>query len=193
MTRDDPIEWFTLWLGEAEASEPVNPGAMSVATVGRDGKPAVRMLLLRGLDARGFVFYTNLESRKGADLAANPHAALCFYWKTPGRQVRVEGPVELVADAEADDYFASRAKDSQIGAWASQQSRELESRFALEKRVAKYAARYALRSVPRPAFWSGYRVVPTVIEFWEERLFRLHDRTIFTREDDTWVVTKLYP
>lgn len=193
MTEDTPFARFASWLAEAEQSEPINPTAMSVATVDARGRPQVRMVLLRGFDTRGFVFYTNLDSQKGADLKAHPYAALCFYWKTPGRQVRIDGPVEIVSDAEADAYFASRPRDSQIGAWASQQSRTLESRFALEQQVARYAAQFGFNRVPRPPFWSGYRVIPEVIEFWEERPFRLHERTVFTRRDATWDISQLYP
>jgi pyridoxamine 5'-phosphate oxidase len=190
---EDPFELFARWLGEAEANELNNPSAVAIATATPDGRPSVRMVLLRGLDARGFVFYSNLESRKGTELAANPRAALCFHWKSLARQVRVEGAVELVSDDEADAYFASRPRDSQLGAWASQQSRELESRFALEKHVARYAARFGLGKIPRPPFWSGWRVVPEAFEFWEERPFRLHDRTVFFREAVGWDSKKLYP
>ena len=193
MTELSPFARFGRWLSDAEKSEPINPSAMSVATVDTNGRPSNRMVLLRGFDTRGFVFYTNLESRKGVELDAHPYAALCFYWKSPGRQVRVEGPIEVVSDAEADAYFDSRPRDSQIGAWASKQSRELESRFALERQVAKYAAQFGLGKVPRPPFWSGYRVIPEVIEFWEERPFRLHDRTVFTPRDADWDIVKLYP
>lgn len=193
MGSDSPLERFNEWLHEAERSEPNNPSAMSVATTGLDGRPSVRMVLLRGLDAHGFVFYTNLDSRKGHDLAATPHAALCFYWKSLGRQVRVEGPVEQVSEAEADQYFGTRPREAQIGAWASRQSRELASRAVLEQRVAQYAAQFDARQIPRPPFWSGYRVRPDLIEFWEERPFRLHDRTVFTRAGTQWTVSNLYP
>lgn len=193
MSVRDPFEWFAAWLADAERQEPTNPSAVSVATVGADGRPSVRMVLLRGFDTRGFVFYTNLESRKGGELRLHPVAALCFYWKSLGRQVRVEGAIELVSDAEADAYFASRPRDSQIGAWASRQSQVLETRFALEKRVAQFAARFGFGTVPRPPFWSGYRVVPDAIEFWEEGAFRLHDRTQYQRDGDSWTVSKLYP
>lgn len=194
METRDPVQWFAEWLAEAEAREPNNPSAMSVATVDAAGRLSLRMVLLRGFDARGFVFYTNLESRKGEALRANAAVALCFHWKSLDRQVRVEGVAEPVSDDEADAYFASRPRDSQIGAWASQQSRVLESRFALEKAVATQAARFGLGKVPRPPFWSGYRVVPQLIEFWEERPFRLHDRTCYTRHGDAgWESSKLYP
>jgi pyridoxamine 5'-phosphate oxidase len=193
MSARDPYDWFAAWLADAEADEINNPTAMSVATVGADGRPSVRMLLLRGFDARGFVFYTNLESRKGVELGVSPVAALCFHWKSRNRQVRVEGSVERVSDAEADAYFQSRPRDSRIGAWASAQSRELESRFALEKQVALFAAKFGLGEVPRPPHWTGMRVVPDAIEFWEERPFRLHDRTCYRRRDGQWQVANLYP
>lgn len=190
---EDPVERFAAWLADAEAHEPNNPSAMSVATVDAEGRPSLRMVLLRGFDARGFVFYTNLESRKGHELRHRPHAALCFHWKSLDRQVRVEGRTELVSAEEADAYFASRPKDSQIGAWASKQSEPLTARFELESRVAKYGLVYGIGKVPRPPFWSGYRVIPDAIEFWEERPFRLHDRTKYTRSGDTWTITKLFP
>lgn len=190
---DEPIERFAAWLADAEAREPNNPGAMSVATVDADGRPSLRMVLLRGFDARGFVFYTNLDSRKGRELRERPYAALCFHWKSLDRQVRIEGPVEAVGTEEADAYFASRPKDSQIGAWASKQSQALTTRFELESRVAKYGLLYGIGKVPRPPFWSGYRVLPDAIEFWEERPFRLHDRTLYRRSADGWTTTKLFP
>jgi len=190
---DEPIERFAAWLAEAEAREPDNPSAMSVATVDADGRPSLRMVLLRGFDARGFVFYTNLESRKGRELRERPYAALCFHWKSLERQVRVEGRVEAVGAEEADAYFASRPKDSQIGAWASKQSQPLTARFELESRVAKYGLLYGIGKVPRPPFWSGYRVLPDAIEFWEERPFRLHDRTLYRRSEDGWTTSRLFP
>ncbi len=190
---DEPFERFAAWLAEAEAREPNNPSAMSVATVDANGRPSVRMVLLRGFDARGFVFYTNLDSRKGHELRDNPYAALCFHWKSLDRQLRVEGKCEAVGAEEADAYFASRPKDSQIGAWASKQSQPLTARFELESRVAKYGLLYGIGKVPRPPFWSGYRVVPDTIEFWEERPFRLHDRTLYKRTPDGWTTTKLFP
>lgn len=193
MTATDPLLQFADWLAEAERKEPNNPAAMSLATVDASGRPSVRMVLLRGFDARGFVFYTNLESRKGRELRGNAHVALCFHWKSMDRQVRVEGKAEAVGSDEADAYFWSRPKDSQIGAWASKQSEPLATRFELETRVAKYGLLYGIGKVPRPPFWSGYRVVPQVIEFWEERPFRLHDRTVFRREGDNWTTTKLFP
>lgn len=183
MSVQEPFSTFAAWLAEAEAREPNNPTAMSVASVGANGRPSVRMVLLRSFDARGFVFYTNLESRKGHELRANAQVALCFHWKSMDRQVRIEGCVEAVDATEADAYFASRPRDSQIGAWASRQSEPLVNRAELEARVEKYTALYAVGKVPRPPFWSGYRVVPEVIEFWEERAFRLHHRHEWRRSD----------
>jgi pyridoxamine 5'-phosphate oxidase len=194
-SADEPIEHFREWFAEAKASEPDDPDAMSLATVDSRGLPDVRMVLLKGVDSRGFVFYTNLESAKGEELAGNPQAALCFHWKSLGRQVRVRGPVVAVSQEEADAYFATRPKDSQIGAWASRQSRPLEGRFVLEKEVARFAAKYALTSVPRPAHWSGFRVQPLQIEFWRERPFRLHERLRYSRDslDSPWVTERLFP
>ena len=189
----NPIEVFTSWLAEAETKEPRDATAMTLATVGADGMPSARMVLLKGVDEDGFVFYTNLESTKGRQLLAHPKAALVFHWKSQGRQVRVEGPVERVSDAEADAYFVSRPRDSRIGAWASEQSRPLEGRFALEKRVAEYAVRYAVGNVPRPPYWSGFRVQPRRIEFWQEGAFRLHDRLVYHREGDSWRTERLFP
>jgi pyridoxamine 5'-phosphate oxidase len=189
----EPYEQFRRWFAEAEASEPNDPNAMAIASVGGDGQPSVRMVLLKDADTRGFVFYTNYESRKGRQLQETRKAALLFHWKTLGRQVRVEGAVENVTDEEADSYFASRHRSSQIGAWASQQSRPLESRFELEKRVAAFAAKYAIGTVPRPPYWSGFRVVPDRIEFWENKPFRLHDRLVYSRAGDGWTTEKLYP
>jgi pyridoxamine 5'-phosphate oxidase len=166
---------------------------MTLATTAPDGRPSARAVLLKGLDPRGFVFYTNLESRKSTELFANPHAALCFLWKSLNRQVRVEGPVEQVGDDEAEAYFASRPRDSQIGAWASDQSRPLESRAALERRVEEFSHRFGEGSVPRPAYWSGFRVVPQCVEFWQERPFRLHDRLLFIREGEGWRRERLFP
>lgn len=192
-TNPDPIDLFREWLADATKSEPSNPTAMTLATVGTNGRPSARMVLLKDVDPRGFTFYTNLESRKAGELSVNTVAALCFYWKTLDRQVRVEGTVARVSDEEADAYFASRARMSQIGAWASQQSRPLETRFALERRVAEFTAKFHVGSVPRPSFWSGYRVVPDAIEFWKEMPFRLHDRAVYRRDGDGWRVEKLYP
>jgi pyridoxamine 5'-phosphate oxidase len=191
----EPIAHFQAWYEEARAKEPNDPDAMSLATVDRDGRPNVRMVLLKGADQAGFVFYTNSESVKGEELAANPHAALCFHWKSLGRQVRVRGDISKVTEAEADAYFATRAKDSQIGAWASKQSRPLEGRFALEKEIARFATKYALASVPRPPHWLGYRLRPLAIEFWRNRPFRLHDRLLYERDnfDKAWRTSKLYP
>ena len=193
MTSADPIAQLAQWLKQAEGREAVEPAAMSVATVGADGRPALRMVLLRGIDARGLVFYTNLTSRKAEHLRTNPWVALCLHWKSMGRQIRVEGRAAPVSDAEADAYFSTRARESQIGAWASKQSHRLEGHFTLEGRVAKYAAKFAVGAVPRPAFWSGYRVAPEHIEFWEDRPFRLHDRTQWDLDNGAWSSHKLYP
>ena len=186
---------FTAWLEEATASEPRDPTAMTLATVDADGLPNARMVLLKGVDARGFVFYTNVDSQKGRELNTHPQAALVFHWKSSNRQVRLRGSVERVSDEEADAYFASRAKQAQIGAWASKQSSPLESRLAFEKAVAVYATKYAIGDVPRPPNWSGYRLVPLSIEFWQERPFRLHDRIEFKRDGvgKPWNKTRLYP
>jgi len=192
---DEPLRLFSAWLTEAVASEPRDPTAMTLATVDADGWPNARMVLLKGADAEGFVFYTNIDSQKGHELAVHPRAALVFHWKSLNRQVRVRGEVSRVSDAEADAYFASRPKQAQIGAWASKQSAPLESRLAFEKAVALYAAKYALSAVPRPPNWSGYRIVPREIEFWHDRPFRLHDRIVFVRASaqDAWSKTRLYP
>jgi pyridoxamine 5'-phosphate oxidase len=189
----DPFAQFAAWLAEATASEPNDPNALCLATATREGRPSARMVLLKGIDDRGFVFYTNLESRKGTELAANPFAALCFHWKTLQRSVRVEGPVEAVSEAEADAYFASRARGSRIGAWASRQSRPLEGRFALEKAVADYTLKFGLGEIPRPPFWSGFRVLPDRLEFWRDMPFRLHDRQVFLRDGPGWRLEALYP
>ncbi len=192
---DDPFALIAAWMAEAEASEPNDPDAMALATVGADGMPSVRMVLLKGFDASGFVFFTNLESRKGEQLKANPKAALCLYWKSLRRSVRVEGTVTSVSEAEADSYFATRARSSRIGAWASRQSRPLTGRFELERRVAEYTAKFVLGEVPRPSFWSGLRVAPLRIEFWKAGAFRLHDRLVFRRDRVTegWAIERLFP
>jgi pyridoxamine 5'-phosphate oxidase len=190
--ENEPLAPFRRWLDEAWQSEP-NATAFTLATTTPDGRPSARALLLKGCDERGFVFYTNLESRKAGELGANPQAALCFLWKSRGRQVRVEGVVEPVADAEADAYFASRPRDSQIGAWASAQSRPLDSRADLERRVEEFSRRFGEATVPRPGFWSGFRLLPERIEFWQERPSRLHDRLLFTREGQGWRRQRLYP
>lgn len=189
----DPIALFGEWLKAAEASEINDPTAMALATVDSDGLPDVRMVLLKGYDAAGFVFFTNFESAKGRELLANPKAAVVFHWKSLRKQVRVRGPVGEVSAAEADAYFQSRARGSRIGAWASQQSRPLESRFALEKAVAAYTARYAISEIPRPAYWSGFRIAPQEIEFWSDGAFRLHDRVKFVSEGEGWQKSRLYP
>ena len=194
-TKTDPFDLFADWLAEAVKSEPNDANAMSLATVDADGLPNVRMVLLKGADKDGFVWYTNLESAKGRELLGEGRAALCFHWKSLRRQVRVRGVVSTVSDEEADAYFQARARDSRIGAWASEQSRPLEGRFALEKRVAQYAAKFGLGQVPRPPHWSGFRLKPTHIEFWKDRPFRLHDRFVFDRaaQDAPWTTTRLYP
>ncbi|MCB1478639.1 MAG: pyridoxamine 5'-phosphate oxidase [Rhodobiaceae bacterium] len=191
----DPFALFGEWFAEAEASEPNDPNAMALATVAADGLPNVRMVLLKGWDEDGFVFYTNLESAKGGELAANPKAAIVMHWKSLRRQVRLRGPVSPVSDEEADTYYASRPRGSRIGAWASAQSRPLESRFALEKSVAEWTAKYALGEIPRPEHWSGFRIAPVEIEFWRDKPFRLHDRIRYTRSTplDPWSATRLYP
>ncbi len=189
----DPFRLFEAWMEAAKASEPNDPNALALATATPDGRPSVRMVLLKGVDDGGFVFYTNYESRKGGELQANPHAALLFHWKSLRRQVRVEGPASPVTDAEADAYFASRARMSRLGAIASDQSRPLPSRAEFERRVEALDAQYPGDAIPRPVHWSGFRVVPESIEFWQDMPFRLHDRRVFTRDGQGWRKTALYP
>jgi len=191
----EPFDLFRQWFADATASEPNDPNAMALATVDPEGMPDVRMVLMKGYDEQGFVFYTNTGSAKGTQLLASRKAAIVFHWKSLHRQVRVRGPIEQVSDAEADAYFQSRPRDSRIGAWASQQSRPLESRFALEKAVAVNAAKYAVGTVPRPPHWTGFRIMPVAIEFWHDRPFRLHDRITFSRAEPNgdWTRHRLYP
>ncbi|MBL4603249.1 MAG: pyridoxamine 5'-phosphate oxidase [Emcibacteraceae bacterium] len=189
----DPFERFADWFKEAEASEDMAE-AMSIATVDEQGRPSIRMVLLKDHGPDGFTFYTNLESRKGKEIAGNPNMAFCFHWKSMAQQIRIEGEVTQVSDEEADVYFASRAKDSQIGAWASKQSRPMEGRFEFEARILKYTTKFALSTVPRPEHWSGFRLNPRKIEFWQDRKFRLHDRHIYTKNDQgNWDVETQYP
>jgi pyridoxamine 5'-phosphate oxidase len=194
----DPFQEFHAWMAEAAKTEPNDPNAMCLATCTPDGRPSARMVLLKGVDgpeapARGFVFYTNLESRKGTELAANPQAALMFHWKSLSRSIRIEGRVQPVGAAEADAYYASRSRGSRIGAWASRQSRPLEGRFALEKAVADFTLKFGVGEIPRPAHWSGFRLVPARMEFWRDMPFRLHDRTVFHADGTGWRTEKLYP
>lgn len=189
----DPYDLFDAWFADAKASEPADPNAMALATTTPDGFPSVRIVLLKGLDRQGFVFYTNAESRKGVELKANPRAALCFHWKSLKRQVRIEGSIAQATDAEADAYFAGRPRDSRIGAWASEQSRPLDARATFEARIRQFDAKYPGEIVPRPPFWVGFRLTPTKIEFWQDRPFRLHDRLVFTPEGTGWAIERLYP
>ncbi|SHL51662.1 pyridoxamine 5'-phosphate oxidase [Roseibium suaedae] len=201
LTKDDftevtkPFALFGEWLVDATASEINDPNALALATVDPDGLPNVRMVLLKGFDERGFVFYTNFESAKGQELLSAGKAAMCFHWKSLRRQVRIRGTVVKVSDDEADEYYQSRPRGSRIGAWASKQSRPLENRFALEKEVARYTAKFAVGEIPRPEHWSGFRLVPTQMEFWHDRPFRLHDRVVFRRNADgeDWTRDRLYP
>lgn len=189
----DPFALFADWYAEARASEPNDSNAMALATADAEGHPSVRMVLLKGHGPDGFVFYTNRESRKAAELAENAHAALLFHWKSLRRQIRIQGPVSLVSDAESDAYFASRSRDSQLGAWASDQSRPLDERATFEKRFEEVKARFKGGDVPRPPHWGGYRVTPSRIEFWLDREHRLHERRVFTRTDSGWDMGMLYP
>lgn len=191
--ESEPFALFAQWLKDAEASEINDPNAVALATVDHEGLPNVRMVLLKGFDERGFVFYTNFESQKGQEILGQKKAAMCFHWKSLRRQVRVRGPVTVVTDEEADAYYASRPRGSRIGAWASKQSRPLEGRFALEKAVAEYTAKFAIGEIPRPPFWSGFRIEPSSIEFWHDRQFRLHDRVEFRREGEGWSKVRMYP
>ena len=191
----EPFERFTLWYDEATKKEPVYPDAVCLATADAKARPSARIVLLKEMDARGFVFYTNYESRKGGQMAENPHAALCFHWKSLEKSVRIEGRIEKVSSEESDDYFASRVRGSQIGAWASRQSRPLAGRFELEKRVAEFAAKFGIGKVPRPDHWGGYRLLPSRIEFWEEGSFRLHKRDVYiiSAQEANWEVVTLFP
>lgn len=191
---DDPIDCFRKWLKEAEQKEVNDPNAMSLATATSSGSPSVRIVLLKEVNHHGFVFYTNLESRKGVELLENPRASLCFHWKTLHRQVRVEGMTELITEAESDAYFGLRSRQSQIGAWASRQSRPLSGRLELERRLAEVVMRYhVIGPIPRPPYWSGVRVVPEIIEFWCDRPFRLHRRSLYRRHNSGWSKGWLYP
>lgn len=191
--NETPFHLFGVWFEAANQSEPNDPNAMTVATTGLNGRPAARTLLLKDWDEQGFVFYTNLGSRKAQEMAANPHVALLFHWKSLQRQIRIEGDVSLVSDAQADSYFATRPRTSQLGAWASAQSSPLASREAFETRMQEVEARFAGQTVPRPPFWSGWRLVPDYFEFWQGVDFRLHDRRIFKRRAQGWETGLLYP
>ena len=191
--KTDPIRLFQEYFEAAKKSEPSDATAFALATADGDGAPSVRMVLLKKADVEGFMFFTNLESRKGEDLRANPKAAMCFYWDTIDIQVRIEGKVTPVTSEEADAYFATRPRASQIGTWASDQSRPMEGMLALEKRAAKFAAKYAIGKVPRPPFWSGFRLIPSRIEFWHRRPFRLHERTVYDRQGEGWSMMRVYP
>jgi pyridoxamine 5'-phosphate oxidase len=192
---DEPLRLFATWFDEAKRSESADPNAMTLATVDADGLPNARMVLMKGFDEKGFVFYTNLDSQKGRELDRNPKGALVFHWKSLNRQVRLRGPVEPVGDAEANAYFATRPRLAQIGAWASKQSAPLESRMAFEKAIALNMAKFAVGAIPRPPNWSGYRLTPLIMEFWQDQPYRLHDRVEFRRDslDAQWSKTRLYP
>jgi len=190
----EPYDLCGSWFEDAEKKEPRDPNAMAIATVGADGQPSLRMVLLKGYDQEGFVFYTNLTSQKAKEITAHPKVALLFHWKSLNRQIRIEGTASPVTDAEADEYFASRPRGSRIGAWASDQSSPMEGMFQLEKRVAEYTAKFGTADIPRPRHWSGFRIDAQRIEFWEDRKFRLHERRVFTRrDDDQWDMERLYP
>lgn len=193
--KDDPFALFAQWMAEAQKAEPNDPNAMALATADADGHPNVRMVLLKGVDTNGFVFFSNAQSIKGAELAANPRAALNFHWKSLRRAVRVKGEIAQVSTAEADAYFATRPRDSQIGAWASLQSHPMQGRWVFEKRLAEYAVKFGLNTVPRPDYWTGWRLAPSRIEFWRDRPFRLHDRLVYARADanSPWMTERLFP
>ena len=193
MDFDDPLELFKIWMSEAEKNEINDPNAFSLATTNKKNEPSVRMILLKGFSQKGFVFYTNLNSPKSKDLKIIPKASMCFHWKSLQRQIRISGSINQVDSKEADNYFNSRPYESRIGAWASKQSQPLEGRYELEKRIAKYTAKFNVSNVPRPEFWSGFRVFPGSMEFWSEEAFRLHDRRLYTCVDEGWVMERLYP